>query len=225
MIRRYYDTRAYGKIRVNVQNEVVSRNNTLATSVLNARLDMARELVDFLEENVAQILNAGVQFIVSLIVLYFLNPVLTLAAGAAAIIMVFIYSLFHQGFYRLNGQVNEQTERQVGLLETREYGKLRGHFTKLMRLEVKLSDREALLYGSVFVVLLAMVVFNLWYSTQAGSVSAGQIFSIVSYSWEFVEAAVMLPMTLQSMTRLAEITQRINNAEGNSNAEEASLPS
>jgi len=47
----------------------------------------------------------------------------------------------------------------------------------------------------------------------------------VSYSWEFVEAAVMLPMTLQSMTRLAEITQRINNAEGNSNAEETSLPS
>jgi len=153
VIRRYYDTRAYGKIRVNVQNEVVSRNNTLATSVLNARLDMARELVDFLEENVAQILNAGVQFIVSLIVLYFLNPVLTLAAGAAAIIMVLIYSVFHQGFYRINGQVNEQTERQVGLLETREHGKLRGHFTKLMRLEVKLSDREALLYGSVFFLL------------------------------------------------------------------------
>ncbi len=39
------------------------------------------------------------------------------------------------------------------------------------------------------------------------------IFSIVAYSWEFVEAAIMLPMTMQSLTRLNEITARINNVE------------
>ena len=79
-----------------------------------------------------------------------------------------------------------------------------------MNVEVKLSDREAVLYGSVFLVLLTMVVFNLWYSTLNGTISAGTIFSIVSYSWEFVDAAVILPVTLQSLTRLTEITQRIN---------------
>ena len=79
-----------------------------------------------------------------------------------------------------------------------------------MRLEIKLSDREAILYGTVFIVLLSMVVFNLWHATSFEQITAGTIFSIVSYSWEFVESAVMLPITLQSLTRLTEITARIN---------------
>lgn len=210
VIRRYFDTRTYGKIRVNVQMEVVNRNSSLATSVLNARLEMARELVDFLEENIAQILNAAVQFIVSLLVLYFLNPMLALAAFAAASLMLLIYSFFHASFYALNRTYNEQTERQVTVLDKRGALRLKTHFDRLMKLEVKLSDREALLYGCIFLVLLVMVVFNLWYSTMFGVISAGTIFSIVSYSWEFVEAAVVLPVTLQSLTRLQEITDRIN---------------
>ena len=89
VIRRYFDTRTYEKIRVNVQSEIVNRNSELSTSVLNARLEMARELVDFLEENVAQILNAAIQFIVSLLVLYFFNPMLAFFAFLAASITSF----------------------------------------------------------------------------------------------------------------------------------------
>nr|WP_253823144.1 hypothetical protein [Vibrio kanaloae] len=40
--------------------------------------------------------------------------------------------------------------------------------------------------------------------------TAGQVFSIVTYSLEFVETAVMLPITLQTLSRLAEISQRLN---------------
>ena len=210
VVRRYSDTRAYGDIRVEVQTEVVNRNKGLATSVLNARLEMARELVDFLEENVAEILNAVVQFCVSLLVLYFFNPVLALAAFVAALVMIMIYGLFHNSFYVLNRTYNEQTERQVKILDSRTPTKLKVHFKRLMGLEIRLSDREALLYGGVFIVLLTMVVFNLWFSTTTGTISAGTIFSIVSYSWEFVEAAIVLPVTLQSLTRLSEITHRIN---------------
>lgn len=210
VIRRYYDTRAYGKIRVNVQTEVVKRNEGLTTSVLNARIEMARELVDFLEENVAQMLNGIVQFLVSLIVLYFLNPMLAFAALVAAVVMVVIYSMFHASFYVLNKNYNQQTEQQIKVLEERAQRQLKVHFNKLKVLEINLSDKEAILYGLVFFVLLAMVVFNLWFATTTGDVSAGTIFSIVSYSWEFVEAAVILPVTLQSVTRLTEITDRIN---------------
>lgn len=208
--RRFYDTRAYGAIRVNVQNEVTKRNGHLTTSILNARIEMARELVDFLEQDVAQVINASVQFVVSLVVLYVLNPVLALAALLSAIAMLVIYGFFHQQFYRLNHAYNEQKEQQIGILDTKQASGLLTHFKRLMSLEVKLSDREALLYGLVFSVLLAMILYNLWYATLNAAISAGTIFSIVSYSWEFVEAAVILPVTLQSLTRLSEITARIN---------------
>jgi hypothetical protein len=44
------------------------------------------------------------------------------------------------------------------------------------------------------------------------AISPGTIFSIVSYSWEFVEAAVTFPMALQGWSRLSEIIQRLNPA-------------
>lgn len=211
--RRLYDTRAYGNIRINVQQQLAKNKGKLPISVLNARIEMSRELVDFLEQNVPEILNAVVQFVVSLIVLYFLNPVLSLAAFISAVAMLLIYVLFHQRFYALNGMHNKQSEQQVTILEMANMGKLKQHFTRLKQFEVKLSDSEAFLYGSVFLVLVAMVVFNLWYSATTMEITAGTIFSIVSYSWEFLEAAIVLPVTLQSMTRLSEITKRINSTE------------
>ncbi|MFC3119789.1 hypothetical protein ACFOHS_21805 [Jhaorihella thermophila] len=36
------------------------------------------------------------------------------------------------------------------------------------------------------------------------------MFSIVTYSWDFVEGALILPATLQSLSRLSEVTARIN---------------
>lgn len=208
--RRFYDTRVYGRIRVNVQTEFAHNNSSLMTSIANARLAMTRELVDFLEESAPEILNAVIQFIVSIVVLYSLEPRLAFAALVSAVVMLIIYSLFHESFYILNGAYNKQSERQVAILNKGSLHKLFRHFDYLKQLEVKLSDREAILYGSVFMVLLSMVVFNLWYATLNGDVSAGEIFSIVSYSLEFLEAAIIMPITLQSWSRLAEITSRIN---------------
>ncbi len=45
---------------------------------------------------------------------------------------------------------------------------------------------------------------------QLISPSAGDIFSIVTYSTTFLEASIALPVALQAMTRLAEISSRIN---------------
>jgi hypothetical protein len=73
-----------------------------------------------------------------------------------------------------------------------------------------LSDTEAILYGAIFFVLLGMILFNLRVATALPGASAGTIFSVVSYSWEFVESALALPITLQSWTRLSEIMARIN---------------
>ena len=58
--------------------------------------------------------------------------------------------------------------------------------------------------------LLGLVLFNLWFAATTIEITAGRVFAIISYSWEFVEAAIALPATLQGWARLSEIMQRIN---------------
>ena len=73
-----------------------------------------------------------------------------------------------------------------------------------------MSDTDSLVYGLIFLVLLALVVANLTFAALVLGASAGVMFAIVTYSWEFVDAAVNLPYALQSWSRLSEIVQRIN---------------
>ena len=210
VIRRVYDTRVYGTLRVELGKEQAARSADLPVSALNARIGMGRELVDFLEQILPEAMAAAVQLTIAVIILYTFAPMLALACGGAALTMALIYALFHRRFYRLNGALNHQTEKQVRVIEQRKARPIRAHLLRLRQHEVWLSDTEAILYGAIFIVLLGLILFNLWYAATTLTSTVGTIFSIISYSWEFVESALALPVTLQSWSRLSEIMRRLN---------------
>ncbi|MRI34646.1 hypothetical protein EOPP23_16810 [Endozoicomonas sp. OPT23] len=54
---------------------------------------------------------------------------------------------------------------------------------------------------------------NLWLGTQMAEVTAGRIFTVINYSWDFIESTFALPMALQGLARLQEITTRLNSNE------------
>ena len=208
--RRIYDTRAYGTMRVAFGEAIVDRAAGKPVSAVTARLTMGRELVDFLETDVPQVMAAVIQLIASVIVLFSFHGYLAASAGGATLAVLLVYGVSSGRFFKLNRALNRQTEKQVTAVASGAPGKLRAHLSVLRRHEVRISDTEALVYGLVFALLLAMLGFNLWFAATESGASPGQIFSIVAYSYEFMESAVILPATLQSLTRIAEITARIN---------------
>lgn len=208
--RRLYDTRVYGTMRVALGRSVVAKANGGPVSKTTARLDMSRELVDFLENEAPMVLTAFIHLILSVIVLFSFHSLLAFAAISAAIASLSVYGIASRYFYRVNGDLNAQTEKQVQVLERGVAQALHTHLFALWHHEVKLSDAEAIVYGLIFAVLMLMLGFNLWFSTTQFGASTGQIFSIVTYSYEFMESAVTVPIVLQSLTRVSEITVRIN---------------
>lgn len=210
VIRRVYDTRVYSMIRVEFGKAQTKRGADLPISTLNAQIGMGRELVQFLEETLPMVMTGLTQLVIAIVILYAFSPLLALSAGIAAIGSLAIYALFHHRFYRLNGELNHQTEQQVGILNKRRLRPAIAHFQRLRRAEIRISDSEAILYGLIFVLLLALIIFNIWHATTALDATTGAIFSIISYSWDFVDGAIALPATLQHWTRLSEIMNRIN---------------
>ncbi len=209
VIRRIYDTRVYGMIRVELGKALAARFSNLPISSLNARIGMGRELADFLEEILPSAIAGVVQFVVSAILLFYFSPVLALSACGVLVGMISVYALFHSTFWQWNRALNEQMEHQISVLEQRRDRPVFVHLSKLRQFEVKLSDTEAVLYGVIFILLIGLLLFNLWFATQNLDATPGMIFSIISYSWEFAEAALALPVTLQSWSRLSEITTRL----------------
>jgi len=213
VIRRIFDTRAYGTIRVELGKEQAARAGNGSVSTTNARLGMGRELVDFLEEQIPQLFGSFVQLGAALIILWSFHPMLFVSALTTGILTLLIYAAVHRRFFLLNGDLNGQMERQVGILSSSSSRMLFLHLLKLRKAEVRISDTEACVYGVMFSVLFGFILFNLWFAAQNIDMTVGRLFSLVSYSWEFVESALVLPATLQSWSRLSEITRRINSLE------------
>jgi ABC-type bacteriocin/lantibiotic exporter with double-glycine peptidase domain len=214
--RRMYDTRAYGNIKVELGKEVEFRQQGLPVSVRHTRHGLAAELVDFLEEQVPMLFSSGIQIIVSAIVLASIHAMLGWAALALVLAMVLCYCVGHKYFFDFNRGLNSQMEQQVALLSADKHTQgdlhkgFHRHLRKLKRWQVKLSDVEALVYGAIFGFITIFICHNLLVSASLVDISAGQLFIIISYSWEFAEAAVALPVGLQGWTRLREISSRLN---------------
>ncbi len=128
VVRRIVDTRIYGTVRVRLAAELESRNQALPVSTRNARLSLARELVDFLEIHAPEIFTALIQlsvaicvlavFItwlcapeiftaliqlsVAICVLAVFSVNLAISAVLLVIAMSVSYAFFHQKFFRLN---------------------------------------------------------------------------------------------------------------------------
>lgn len=212
VFRRVYDTRVYGSLRVRLGDILNRRTKGLPISRATARQDMARELVDFLEEEVPGLISSVAQILIALIILFQFHAWLAGSALMIFVLMNIIYGLFHRRFYRLNAGLNEQAEQQVSILEMASPARFFAHLKALRKWEVKLSDSEAVVYGLIFLAQCAFLLFNLWLCARLPEMSVGRIFAILTYSWEFAEAAVALPMALQSWSRLSEITTRLNKA-------------
>ena len=210
VLRQLIDTRIFGTIRVELSAVLAQRNKGLPVSALNARVLMARELVDFLEEEVPVLVAAVVQLVASVVILFTYHWALAATSVVAGGLMLAIYGRFHDRFFRLNRAINARAEKQVRLLETRTGPAFGRHLRLLRHWEVRLSDTEAVVYGLIYAVLMALVVVNLGFTALVMVASAGAIFAIVTYSWEFMDAAFNLPVALQQWSRLSEIIERIN---------------
>ncbi|WP_233071108.1 ABC transporter six-transmembrane domain-containing protein [Motilimonas eburnea] len=208
--RRFYDTRVYGAIRVRLAQRVARKLRAAPVSMTDARLTMSRELVDFFEHELPTLFTAVIQLVATVVILASFASQLAWSVLAAGLASLLVFALFHQQFKHLNGALNDQRECQVALLGRGSFRLLSEHFARLKRCEIKLSDTESIVYGLIFTLLFASVLANLWLVSTLSSPSAGQVFAIVTYSLEFVEAAVLLPMALQTLTRLQEITERLN---------------
>jgi len=210
VLRRVYDTRIYGTMRVKLGVELAERSRGKPLSQTNARVTMSREIVDFLEDHTPRLITNVIGVLLSVLILFSFDLWLGVLSIAAVVTMLVTYLLFHRYFYRLNTNLNGALEGQVDALKTRQTQAIAALLARVRGSEVRLSDANAALYGLVFVGMFALILANLWIASNLPAITVGAIFAILSYSWEVVESSTELPDTLQQWTRLTEIQGRIN---------------
>jgi len=209
--RRLYDTRIYASIYQIVSKEMVIREQNKGSSVstIAARATLLTEFIEFLENSMPLIVTNFIGVFGVLILIFSLNLNIFKACLAVFILIVVVYIFSGNKNFQINEKFNNQLEKQVEALSSKDLGIIENHFRLVMRWNIKLSDLETCNYSVIWIGLLSLLVYAPVAVINNGITSYGHAFSVLMYVFEYIGSVSSLPYFIQQIIRLQEISNRL----------------
>ena len=208
VVRRLVDSRAYAGIYATLGEEMMETTEETSTSTRTARLGMLREIVEFFENSMPELINSVLGLTGTVLIVATLNFRVFLGCLAAGAATAILYALTGRLTTRYNQGLNDEHERQVDAVDSGDPRRLGQHLRAMMRWNIRLSDLEAANYGTNWVFMIALLVFAV--SAAVTEVAEyGAVFALVMYVFQFMESVMLLPLFFQQWLRLREISGRL----------------
>jgi ABC-type multidrug transport system fused ATPase/permease subunit len=211
-IRHRYDTRTYSAIYTSLVTHFLSRKiKAKEVSKLSAHSTLAREFVDFLEFDLVYIIEAVYNILGSMILLFFYQSSVVLLCLAILLPVMTISYFYGKKMKRLTQLKNDELEKQVNVISSGDSNAIRKHFNNLRKWQIRISDQEAWNFGMMELMVMVVIALSLLITNQVAgtTVLAGNIIGIYNYILKFVSGLDTIPYTVQRITALNDITQRI----------------
>ncbi len=207
--RRVFDSRFYAKVYRQIGVTTIIRLKGKQTSVKTARLHMVKELIEFFENSLPELINNIIGLLGVVGILFTLNQKVFLGSLVVTGIIIFIYWLSSNRTILYNEKANNELERQVDIVSQDNTVQLGIHLKEMMRWNIKLSDLEAMNFSLSWLVALSFLLVSIIASIGDGIVTYGTLFALVMYVFQYIENVINLPFFYQNGLRLKEIVLRL----------------
>ncbi|MBK9178701.1 MAG: hypothetical protein IPM45_03840 [Acidimicrobiales bacterium] len=212
--RQRYDTRSFNRLYTDMATDLVEEHRDLGipTSTVVARAALAGEYVDFLERDVDVSITAGFAVVGSLVMIFFYDPILGLAAAAVAAPVAMLNLRLVRRSRHVYRRLNDVLEVEVTVIEQGSVDDVHRHFGTLASHWIRLSDAEASTWGVFQLIAAGLAVFAL-VSTTSTEAQAGAIFATIAYVWSYIGGFDQIPTVLQRIANLRDIRRRLDGAD------------
>ncbi|MBL7731520.1 MAG: hypothetical protein JNM88_10110 [Chitinophagaceae bacterium] len=217
IIRHRLDTRTYSAIYTSLVTRFLARKYSRSdVSKLSAHSNLAREFVDFLEFDLAYVVEAVYSIVGSLILLFFYDSSVVLLCLAILLPVTGFSYLYGKRMRTLNERKNDELEKQVDTISTGNISLIRSHYESLRKWNIRISDQEAWNFGIMEILVMVVIGLSLLITnnTSGAAMEAGSLIGIYSYIQRFVSGLDTIPYTVQRLSSLKDITRRIELQEG-----------
>lgn len=208
VVRRLVDSRAYARIYTTLGEEMVARDAESSTSTKTARLGMLKEIVEFFENSLPELIISTLGLVGTMMILSTLNLPVFVGCLIVTAATVTLYALTGRLTTRYNEGLNDEHERRVDIVDSGDAGRVARHLRATMRWNIRLSDLEAANFGINWLFMIVLIVFSVRAAVER-TVDYGTVFAIVMYVFQFMESMMMLPFHFQQWLRLREISGRL----------------
>ncbi len=209
--RNIYDTRTFTQIYSHLATNIVlgQKRQGIPISQIVARSTLSREFVDFFEQDVPRIMTALFGFVGSLVMLLIYDIQIVLYCLLLLIPLFALNYFYAQNSLFLNHKLNNQLENEVGILAKCYPEEVRTHYNRLSTYRIQISTATAINWGimELFIIVLFMAVLTR--TMTLSSVQPGEIYAIISYTWNYRQSLDVIPALVQQLSRLKDIGERM----------------
>lgn len=209
-VRRMYDTRAFSRIYAELATGLVAaqRGRAIDVSIVAARSSLSRSFVDFFERDIPLVMYSVYSVIGALALLAVYDWRLVPLCLVVLVPAWAVNAVYSRKTLLYSGRLHDELEREVGVIAEGGPAGVRGHYDRVGRWRVKLSDWEALNFGVMEVFILGLIAAALLVACQPGA-TPGDIFAIFRYVLMFVMGLDGVPQVVQQVSRLRDLGRRI----------------
>jgi hypothetical protein len=213
-LRRAYDTRVYSSIYADMATRLVvtQRGRDVQTSRVSARSALSRSLVDFFEMDVPVVVNTLYLVVGALVMLAFydwlLLPICLVLLAPACV----LNSFYSRRTFGLSGRLHDELEREVDVIDQGGPDTVRGHYQRVGRWRIKLSDSQAINFGLMELFVLGLIAAALVRSCSPSEL-AGDVFAVFRYVMMFIIGLDNVPLLVQKVSLLRDIGRRMLDVE------------
>ena len=179
------------------------------SSKKTARLGMIRELIEFLENALPELIGNIIGLVGVIGIIATLDLTICIGGLWVSVLIFTMYWLTSAKTIRFNKLSNDEYEKQVDVISKNNREALGIHLKRMMTWNIKLSDLEAFNFSMSWIFLLAFLIISLMVAVGDGMVRYGTLFALIMYVFQYMENVIHLPLFYQSWLRLKEIIQRL----------------
>lgn len=212
--RQRLDTRVFMALYAQIASHLVGLHQEQGhgTSKISARVEMVRDIVGFFEKEVPAMFHNVLAVVGSLAMLFLYDLDAGFIAMAVLLPMMLVNAWYWRRAVRLNRGINNQIEREVDDIESGRLFRVRRHFWLLRRWRVKLSDSESWTWGVTELATIGALVLILIDFTQSPSFTAGAIYAVLAYVYDYLEGLNQVPTIVNNVARLKDVRERLAEA-------------
>ena len=213
-LRQMYDTRVYTAIYSDLATKLVveQRGRDVGVSRVAARSSLSREFVEFFENHVPLLIRSSYSIVGALVMLAFYDRLLVPICLGLLLPAVVLNRIYSRKTFELSRQLHYQLEHEVDVIEPGREPAVRRHYDSVAGWRVKLSDCEALNFGTMELFVLGVLVLALLRTCSTSTVSAGAIFAVFRYVLMLLMGLDSVPKLVQHVSRLRDLSQRLRRA-------------
>lgn len=210
-LRQMYDTRVYTGIYTDLATKLIveQRGREVGTSRVAARSSLSREFVEFFENHVPLLIKSAYSVVGALIMLAFYDRALVPICIGLLVPAFLLNRIYSRRTFELSRQLHDELEHEVDVIDNCHEPSIRRHYDAVVSWRVKLSDCEALNFGTMELFVLGVLVLALLRTCSSLTSTPGDIFAVFRYVLMMLMGLDGIPRLVQQFSRLRDLTHRL----------------